>query len=90
MQSKLDEAIDGYKSLDNGTGTGHVEIYISPVFRTFTAYRLDDHFIITLYQHKNHRSGRIPVFKFRRGGSVFSFFEEDLEAVLNGSRRIYP
>lgn len=90
VRTKLNEAVDGYKALDGNSGTGQVEIYTSPVFRAFTAYRLDDHFVVTLYHHKNSRSGAVPVFRCRRGGSLYEFFEDDLEGVLNASTRIYP
>lgn len=90
VRSKLNEAIAFYRNLDGNSSSGRVEIYTSPVFRAFTAYRLDDHFVVTLYHHKNSRSGTVPVFGCRRGGSLYSFFEDDLEGVLNAGTKIYP
>ncbi|MFG2552901.1 hypothetical protein [Streptomyces sp. NPDC048581] len=90
VRSKLTEAIDGYKALDGSSGSGRVEIYVSPVFRAFTAYRIDGHFIVSLYHHKDSRSGSIPALSCREGGSLYEFFLDDLEGVLNASTRLYP
>ncbi|MEV7613799.1 hypothetical protein [Streptomyces sp. NPDC089799] len=90
VRSKLNEAIDGYKSLDGPTASGRIEIYLSPVFRAFTAYRVDDTFVVSLYHHKDNRSGTVPSFSCHRGGSLYEFFEEDLEGVLNVSTKLYP
>lgn len=90
VRSKLTEAIDGYKALDGSSGSGRVEIYVTPVFRAFTAYRIDDHFIVSLYHHKDSRSGSVPALSCREGGSLYEFFLDDLEGVLNASTRLYP
>ncbi|MGW4645175.1 hypothetical protein [Kitasatospora sp. NPDC004289] len=90
VRAKLNEAIDGYKALDAYAGTGRVEIYTSTVLRAFTAYRVDDHFVVTLYHHKDSRSGTVPAFTCHKGGSLFDFFEDDLEGVLNASTKLYP
>lgn len=89
--NKLNEAIDDYKRLDNNSRTGRVEIYTSPVYRAFSAYRIDDLFVVTLYHHKDSRSGSVPAFACRRGGSLFDFFDSDLEGVLKANaRKVYP
>ncbi|KJS56298.1 hypothetical protein VM98_07720 [Streptomyces rubellomurinus subsp. indigoferus] len=90
VKAKLNEAVDGYKALDGRAATGRVEIYTSTVVRAFTAYRVDDHFIVTLYHHKDSRSGSVPAMTCHRGGSLFEFFEDDLEGVLNAGTKIYP
>jgi hypothetical protein len=90
VRSKLNEALEGYKALDSNRRTGQVEIYTSSVFHAFTAYRVDDQFVVTLYHHKDGRSGEVPVFRCRRGGSLYKFFESDLEGILNASTRVYP
>ncbi|MGN5635821.1 hypothetical protein [Streptomyces sp. AC154] len=90
-RAKLNEAIEGYKKLDaNGSRSGRVEIYTTPIFRAFTSYRIDNQFVVTLYHHKDNRSGSFPAFTCRKGGSLFAFFEEDLEGVLGASTKIYP
>ncbi|MCX4998618.1 hypothetical protein [Streptomyces longwoodensis] len=93
VRNKINEAIDGYKKLDsNGAATGKVEIYTTPTFRAFTAYRIDNQFVVTLYHHNNDRRGSFPAFTCREGGSLFAFFEEDLEGVLGASTttKLYP
>lgn len=91
VRTKLNDAIEGYKKFDaNGSRTGRVEIYTTPVFRAFSAYRIDNHFVVTFYHHKDNRSGSFPAFTCRKGGSLFSFFEEDLEGVIDASTKIYP
>ncbi|MFI6625852.1 hypothetical protein [Streptomyces sp. NPDC050528] len=90
-RNRLSEAIEGYKKLDaNGSSTGRVEIYTTPVFRAFTSYRIDNQFVVTLYHHKDNRRGSFPALTCREGGSLFAFFEEDLEGVLDASTKIYP
>jgi hypothetical protein len=90
VRSKLNEAIDGYKQLDGNNRSGRVEIYTTPVFRAFTAYRVDKQFIVTLYHHKDSRSGSVPALTCRQGGSLYEFFKDDLEGVLSVSTKIYP
>jgi hypothetical protein len=91
VRAKLSEAIDGYKKLDgNGSATGRVEIYTTPVFRAFSAYRIDTQFVVTLYHHKDNRSGSFPALTCKEGGSLYAFFDEDLEGVLDASTKIYP
>jgi hypothetical protein len=90
VRNKLTEAIDGYKDLDGGAGSGRVEIYVSAVFRAFTAYRVDDVFIVTLYHHKDNRSATVPALSCREGGTLYDFFSADLEGVLNASVKLYP
>ncbi|CAM5661252.1 hypothetical protein SALBM217S_10309 [Streptomyces griseoloalbus] len=90
VRSKLTEAIDGYKDLDGRAGTGRVEIYGSTAFRAFTAYRVDDVFIVSLYHHKDSRSGTVPALSCREGGSLYEFFSADLEGVLDASVKLYP
>ncbi|MFJ9574079.1 hypothetical protein [Streptomyces bacillaris] len=90
VRSKLTEAVDGYKDLDGRAGTGRVEIYVSTAFRAFTAYRVDDVFIVSLYHHKDSRSGSVPALCCREGGSLYEFFSADLEGVLDASVKLYP
>ncbi|MEU2302715.1 hypothetical protein ABZ584_35540 [Streptomyces antibioticus] len=90
VRSKLNEAIDGYKQLDGNSRSGRVEIYTTPVFRAFTAYRVDKQFIVTLYHHKDSRSGSVPALTCRQGGSLYEFFKDDLEGVLSVSTKLYP
>ncbi|MEU3481344.1 hypothetical protein ACI2LO_26505 [Streptomyces sp. NPDC033754] len=91
VRTKLNESIEGYKKFDgNGSSTGRVEIYTTPVYRAFTAYRIDNQFVVTLYHHKDNRSGSFPALTCRQGGSLFAFFEEDLEGVLDGATKLYP
>ncbi|MFC7811399.1 MULTISPECIES: hypothetical protein [Streptomyces] len=91
VRTRLNDAIEGYKKFDaNGSRTGRVEIWTTPVFRAFSAYRIDDQFVVTLYHHKDNRSGSFPAFMCRKGGSLFAFFEEDLEGVLGASTKVYP
>ncbi|WP_432106434.1 hypothetical protein [Streptomyces sp. AA1529] len=90
VRTKLSEAIADYKRLDENNATGKVEIYTSRVFRAFTAYRVDDRFIVTLYHHKDSRSGSVPAVSCRRGGTLHEFFSDDLEGVINASTKVYP
>ncbi|MET7774705.1 hypothetical protein ABZU94_05675 [Streptomyces mirabilis] len=90
VRTKLNEAIDGYKQLDGNSRTGRVEIYTTPVFRAFTAYRIDNRFVVTLYHHKDSRSGSVPAFTCHQGGSLYEFFKDDLEGVLSASAKVYP
>ncbi len=91
VRSKLNEAIDAYTKLDgNGSRSGRVEIYTTVVFRAFTSYRIDNQFVVTLYHHMGNRRGSFPAFTCREGGSLYAFFDEDLEGVLGASTQIYP
>ncbi|KQW16898.1 hypothetical protein [Streptomyces sp. Root369] len=91
VRGRLNDAIEGYKRLDaNGSATGRVEIYTTSVFRAFTAYRIDNQFVVTLYHHKDNRRGLFPALTCGVGGSLFAFFEEDLEGALDASTKVYP
>ncbi|MFJ5608216.1 hypothetical protein ACIQCJ_02305 [Streptomyces sp. NPDC093221] len=90
VQRKIDEAVSGYKALDGNAGTGRVEIYTSSAFHVFTAYRIDDHFVVTFYHHKDSRSGTVPTLQCRSGGTLYAFFKDDLEGVLSAGAKIYP
>ncbi|MDH6608874.1 hypothetical protein M2164_004509 [Streptomyces sp. SAI-208] len=89
-KGKITEAIEGYKQLDGTTPSGRVEIWTSPVYRVFTSYRIDDRIVVTLYHHATGQRASVPVLVCREGGSLFRFFENDLEVVLNASKQIYP
>jgi hypothetical protein len=91
VRTKLNEAIDDYRRLDNNSHSGRVEIYTSSVYRAFSAYRIDDVFVVTLYHHKDSRSASVPALSCRKGGTLFAFFEDDLEGVLTAhAAKIYP
>lgn len=90
VRNKINEAITEYRALDGNNSTGRVEIYTSTTFRAYTAYRIDNHIVVTLYHHKPGRLGAVPVFRCGRGGSLFQFFEDDLEGAINASTRLYP
>lgn len=90
-RSKLVETIEDYKRFDGNSRSGRVEIYTSPVYRAFSAYRIDRIFVVTLYHHKETRSGSVPAFAFRKGGEMYDFFKDDLEGVLAGNAtKVYP
>ncbi|NKQ26579.1 hypothetical protein [Streptomyces galbus] len=89
-KGKITEAIDGYKQLDGATPSGRLEIWTSPVYRVFTSYRIDDRIVVTLYHHATGQRASVPVLVCREGGSLFTFFESDLEVVHNASKQIYP
>ncbi|TYK50739.1 hypothetical protein [Actinomadura decatromicini] len=91
VRSKLEEAIEDYKRFDGSARSGRVEIYTTPVYRAFSAYRIDELFVVTLYHHKESRSGSVPVFVFRKDKEMFDFFRDDLEGVLAGNAtKVYP
>jgi hypothetical protein len=92
VKNKLNEAIDGYKKLDQGNIPGQVKIYTSSIFHAFTAYRIDDQFVVTLYHHADTRSGSIPALRCHKGGDLFKFFYDDLEGAINAgtTKQIYP
>ncbi|MFJ9728578.1 hypothetical protein ACIRP3_38130 [Streptomyces sp. NPDC101209] len=89
-KGKITEAIDGYKQLDGATPSGRVEIWTSSVHRVFTSYRIDDRIVVTLYHHATGQRVSVPVLVCREGGSLFKFFEHDLEVVHSASKQIYP
>jgi hypothetical protein len=90
VENKINETVREYKALDGNSGTGRVEIYTSTAFRAYTAYRIDNHIVVTLYHHKPGRLGSVPVFRCGQGGALFRFFEDDLEGAINASTKLYP
>ncbi|MDT3396337.1 hypothetical protein RKE29_06730 [Streptomyces sp. B1866] len=90
VRSRLNETIEYYKRLDTNIQSGRIEIYVSAAVRVFSAYRIDNRFVVTLYHHKGSRSGSVPALTCREGGTYFEFFKDDLEGVLSASTRIYP
>jgi hypothetical protein len=80
------EASRAFKDLDEGQH-GNVEIYYRKGDLVFSCYKFDAKAIITLYSHGQRRTG-VPTIVCRRGGTLFQFVADELDAIHRQSRPV--
>ncbi|GGG49753.1 hypothetical protein GCM10011374_10320 [Kocuria dechangensis] len=83
MKSHVRDAAQAFSRLGNGS-VADVRVYYRAGDPTFTCYRFDDTYLITLYSH-GREHGRVPTMLFDGKGSFGEFFKRDLEAIREQS-----
>jgi len=82
---KINESIKTFEELAREPGAkAAIEVWVLPKTPMYSFYRFDDRALFALYQHKGTRA-TVPAFTIRRGGSLFAFFESDLDVMMSGN-----
>jgi hypothetical protein len=83
--AKINESIKTFENLAReAEATAGIEVWVLPKTPMYSFYRFDDRALFALYQHKGTRA-TVPAFTIRRGGSLFTFFESDLDVMMSGN-----
>jgi hypothetical protein len=93
VQQKIYESIREFEQLALAEETkADVEIWTFARSPLYSFYRFDDRILIAPYQHRTVRS-TVPAFIMQRGSDLFSFFENDVTAMMSGNnplaRRVF-
>lgn len=79
IQGRVREAAKDVAELSR-QGRADIRIWYRKGAPTFTGYRFDDTYVVTLYQHRTERTP-VPTLMMS-GGSFGKFFSEDLESIV--------
>jgi len=83
------EAIREYSDFSRPDGQG-VEVWVRSGEAVFSCYRFDSRMaVLTLYSHGRKRRTSVPTLVVGRG-QLFRFVSEELAAIQEQSRRVYP
>jgi hypothetical protein len=86
LKFQIHEAARDFFMMESDSGA-ELEIYFRRGDQTFSCYRFDRMIVVTLYTHSKKRM-QVPTFVFRKGGSMFEFFGQELEQMPADARRI--
>ena len=84
LRNRIESARKAFIDMTAPNGA-KIEVYYRPGDRLFSFYRFDSIAVITLYNHKGSRGG-VPTLAFRRGGSLYTFIEDEIAAIVSQSR----
>lgn len=86
VQSYVKEASEEFARL--GTNSkADIRVYYRSGDPTYTCYRFNEKFLVTLYANRRERGG-VPTMLFDARGTFGEFFKRDLEAVREQSREV--
>jgi hypothetical protein len=88
VAAKIGEAITEFSTLKVANGAD-VRIYVRPGDVVFSCYRFDGRAVLTLYSHSRERRSRVPTFVVG-SGSVYDFVYDEIQAILDQSRQVFP
>jgi hypothetical protein len=64
-----------------------LEIWYLPYVPMYSYYRFGEKAIFTVYQHRKERI-EVPTFTMESGGTLYEFFEEEFESIVNDNSPI--
>ncbi|WP_435202207.1 hypothetical protein [Janibacter sp. GS2] len=85
VQGKVREAARDVAELSR-QGKADIRIWYRKGAPTFTGYRFDDTYVVTLYQHRTERTP-VPTLMIS-GGSFGKFFSEDLDSIVQQGHEV--
>lgn len=86
IQAYIEEASEEFARLGINS-KADIRVYYRSGDPTYTCYRFNEKFLVTLYANRRERGG-VPTMLFDAGGTFGEFFKRDLEAVREQSREI--
>ena len=98
MRDKINLAINEFKSIfsTGGISPPDFSVWVHGETPLTSFYRFDNIAVVTLYKHAKGR-GNVPTFVAERGGTLFTYVEAEVDAMLRGiephpalARQIYP
>lgn len=87
MAEKVKVAIEDFKAIFNSTGAVKADfsVWVHDEDPVTSFYRFDNKVVVTLYKHAKGR-GNVPTFVAEAGGSLHSYVEAEIEALVKGTQ----
>jgi hypothetical protein len=87
LRRRIEDTRAEYAALRNDGGAA-IEIYYRPGDRMLSFYRLDNTAVVGFYSHSRTRAASVPVLVCERPGGLFTFVQEEWDAVIRDSRPV--
>lgn len=91
MRQKIEVAISEFGGIFDRAKNDKLDysVWLHRQTPVFSFYRFENVAVFTTYKHSNGR-GDAPTFIAMRGGSLYKFIEEDVDALVKGSEGVLP